>query len=194
MTTINALIIDDEADIRTLISLALGRLKIICFEAASVREARALLAERPYHFCITDMKLPDGHGLELINLCQKYYPDMPIAMITAYGNMEVGVAALKAGAFDVIAKPLDNNQLRDIAQDAIRLTQKEPVVAAAPPAAEPEPGRIQTNDLEAYLEDIERQALLQALEKTHGNKTAAAALLGVSFRTMRYRCKKLDID
>lgn len=192
MISRTALIIDDEADIRTLISMTLERLKITCFEASSVRDARRLLQERAYNFCITDMKLPDGNGLELINLCQKYYPDMPIAMITAYGNMEIGVSALKAGAFDVIAKPLDNEQLRDIAQDAIALTYKE--IKPQTITVVPEERPVETNDLEGYLESIERQAITQALAKTNGNKTAAAANLGVSFRTMRYRCKKLGIE
>src|SRR5690554_7341282 len=69
------------------------------------------------------MKLPDGNGLELINLCQQRYPDMPIAMITAYGNLELGVSALKAGAFDVVAKPIDTERLRELTRQAMRLTQ-----------------------------------------------------------------------
>lgn len=117
-----ALIIDDEADIRTLVSITLERMGLECFGAANVAEARTLLQQRTYNFCITDMKLPDGNGLELIRYCQKNYPAMPIAMITAYGNLELGVNALKAGAFDVVAKPLDTDRLRQLARDALKLS------------------------------------------------------------------------
>lgn len=118
-----ALVIDDEADIRMLVAITLERMGLECFVAANVAEARQLLQQRAYHFCITDMKLPDGNGLELIRYCQKNYPAMPIAMITAYGNMELGVQALKAGAFDVVAKPIDTERLRSLAKEALKLTQ-----------------------------------------------------------------------
>lgn len=123
MTEYTALIIDDEPDIRTLTAITLERLGIRCYTAEDMREALKLLTERRYHFCITDMKLPDGNGLELINLCQQRYPEMPVAMITAYGNLELGVSALKAGAFDVVAKPIDTERLRDLAKQALRLTR-----------------------------------------------------------------------
>ena len=118
-----ALIIDDEPDIRTLISMTLQRMDLDCYQAANVSEALSLLQQRPYHFCITDMKLPDGNGLDIIELCNNRYPDMPIAMITAYGNMELGVSALKAGAFDVVAKPIDTERLRELVKAALQLTR-----------------------------------------------------------------------
>lgn len=123
MNKFAALIIDDEPDIRTLIALTLQRMDLDCYQAGNVSEALTLLGERPYHFCITDMKLPDGNGLDLIGLCNSRYPDMPVAMITAYGNMELGVNALKAGAFDVVAKPLDTERLRELVKAALRLTK-----------------------------------------------------------------------
>lgn len=118
-----ALIIDDETDIRTLISITLECMGLECFTAANVAEARALLQQRAYQLCITDMKLPDGNGLELIRYCQKNHPAMPVAMITAYGNLELGVNALKAGAFDVVAKPIDTDRLRQLVRDALKLSQ-----------------------------------------------------------------------
>lgn len=118
-----ALIVDDEKDIRALISMALERIDIRCEQAADVSEAMEKLASDRYHFCITDMKLPDSDGIQLIQHCNRAYPDMPIAMITAFGNMEVGVNALKAGAFDVVAKPLDIKRLRELATSALRLTK-----------------------------------------------------------------------
>ena len=123
MNTYRALIIDDEPDIRTLIAITLQRMGVECHQAANVREARQQLQERRYHLCITDMKLPDGNGLELINLCQQRFPDMPVAMITAFGNMDLGVNALKSGAFDVVAKPLDTDRLRGLVHQALELTR-----------------------------------------------------------------------
>ncbi|MBU2039673.1 MAG: sigma-54 dependent transcriptional regulator [Gammaproteobacteria bacterium] len=123
MNKFAALIIDDEPDIRALIALTLKRMELDCYQAGSVSEALTLLQERPYHFCITDMKLPDGNGLDLIQLCNTRHPDMPVAMITAYGNMELAVNALKAGAFDVVAKPLDTDRLRELVKAALQLTK-----------------------------------------------------------------------
>lgn len=134
MNRFAALIIDDEPDIRTLIAMTLQRMDLDCYQAGNVSEAMKLLGERPYHFCITDMKLPDGNGLDLISLCNNRYPDMPVAMITAYGNMELGITALKAGAFDVVAKPIDNERLRELVKAALRLTKVPANIDSLPSA------------------------------------------------------------
>ncbi|AHK15056.1 sigma-54-dependent transcriptional regulator [Thalassolituus oleivorans] len=118
-----ALIVDDEPDIRRLIALTLERMGLVCYQAENVSEALTSLEERQYHFCITDMKLPDGDGLELTQLCNRKYPDMPIAMITAYGNMDLAVNALKSGAFDFVAKPIDTERLRQLVKAALQLTR-----------------------------------------------------------------------
>lgn len=118
-----ALIVDDEDDIRALAAISLQRMGLECYVAANIHEAHLKLSERHFHFCITDMKLPDGNGLELIQYCQQHFPSMPIAMITAYGNLELGINALKAGAFDVVSKPIDTERLRHLAQEAVRLSQ-----------------------------------------------------------------------
>ncbi|ASP38925.1 sigma-54-dependent Fis family transcriptional regulator [Bacterioplanes sanyensis] len=123
MNQYSALIIDDEPDIRELIALTLERMELDCYQAGSVSEAVEALQQRPYHFCITDMKLPDGNGMDIIQLCHSRYPDMPVAMITAHGNMELAIDALKAGAFDFVAKPLDTQRLRDLVTAALKLTQ-----------------------------------------------------------------------
>jgi two-component system response regulator PilR (NtrC family) len=121
--TYKALIIDDEPDIRDLIQITLERMDIDCACAATFSEAIALLEQQEFHFCLTDMKLPDGNGMDLIALAQKKYKKMPIAMITAFGNMETAVEALKSGAFDFIAKPIDLNRLRDVVTAALKLTE-----------------------------------------------------------------------
>lgn len=123
MSQYTALIIDDEPDIRELIALTLQRMKLSCDQAGDVSEALSLLRQGTYHFCITDMKLPDGNGLELIEFCNAQHKDMPVAMITAYGNMDLAVNALKAGAFDLVPKPIDTDRLRELVKAALQLTR-----------------------------------------------------------------------
>ena len=117
-----ALVIDDERDIRELLSLTLGRMDLIVDTAATVAEARDRLAEREYALCFTDMRLPDGSGQQIIEAIAERHPDTPVAMITAYGNVDAAVAALKAGAFDFVSKPVDINVLRRLVQTALKLS------------------------------------------------------------------------
>jgi two-component system response regulator PilR (NtrC family) len=113
------LVVDDEADLRELLSLTLVRLGLDVDTAESVSAARSLLAQNHYALCLTDMRLPDGTGLELVReVAQTSGP--PIAVITAYGSAENAVAALKAGAFDYLTKPVDLDQLRHLVRSAVR--------------------------------------------------------------------------
>jgi two-component system response regulator PilR (NtrC family) len=116
-----ALIVDDEPDIRELLEITLGRMDIQTHSAANIKTARALLAEQPFDFCLTDMKLPDGNGIELVEHIQSSFPNTPIAMITAHGNMESAVEALKAGAFDFVSKPVNLELLRQLVDTALNL-------------------------------------------------------------------------
>ncbi len=117
--TRKALVIDDEPDLRNLLSISLGRMGIQCVEAGSVGEARKLLDVDRFDICLSDMRLPDGNGIELVRHIQKRFPELPVAMITAYGNVDTAVEALKAGAFDFIAKPVNLDQLRQVVDAAI---------------------------------------------------------------------------
>jgi two-component system response regulator PilR (NtrC family) len=119
------LVVDDERDIRELLSITLGRMDLNVDAAANVAEAKRMLAEQAYDLCFTDMRLPDGTGQELIELIGRQYPDTPVAMITAYGNVEAAVDALKAGAFDFVSKPVDINMLRRMVHTALRLAQEK---------------------------------------------------------------------
>ncbi len=119
----NALIVDDEADIRELIEMTLLPLGVTCLPAETLSMARALLKRQPLSFCITDLRLPDGNGLELVAHIQKHYPNLPVAVITAHGNVESAVEALKLGAFDFISKPFEISVLRDIVATALRLNR-----------------------------------------------------------------------
>ncbi|HET7268320.1 MAG TPA: sigma-54 dependent transcriptional regulator [Oleiagrimonas sp.] len=116
------LVVDDERDIRELLTITLGRMNLDVDTAASVGDARRLLAERTYDVCFTDMRLPDGSGQELIELIADQYADTPVAMITAYGNVDAAVDALKAGAFDFVSKPVDIKVLRQLVQSALKLS------------------------------------------------------------------------
>ncbi len=120
-----ALIIDDERDIRELLTLTLGRMDLVVETAATVAEARSRLEDRRYALCFTDMRLPDGSGQDIIKLIAAQYPLTPVAMITAYGNVDAAVEALKAGAFDFVSKPVDISVLRRLVQTALKLSDEK---------------------------------------------------------------------
>src|SRR5579885_2992499 len=132
MSKPTVLVIDDERDIRELLTITLGRMGLMVETASSVGEARQRLAESRYALCFTDMRLPDGSGQEIIELIAAKHPETPVAMITAYGNVDAAVNALKAGAFDFVSKPVDINMLRRLVQTAMRLTEEK---KAEPPSA-----------------------------------------------------------
>lgn len=129
------LIVDDEPDIRETLSISLQRMdvSIHCVTAETVAEAKQVLSERRFQLCLTDMKLPDGNGIQLVEHIQQHYPHVPVAMITAYGNMESAITALKAGAFDFIAKPVDLKNLRDTVRSALQLSPKKTEALSTPP-------------------------------------------------------------
>lgn len=118
------LVVDDEADIRELLQLSLVRMGLAAECAGSLAEAKNLLESKRYDLCLTDMRLPDGDGLELVRHVGAYRSDLPVAVITAFGSTENAVAALKAGAFDYLTKPLSLEQLRALVKSALSLPQK----------------------------------------------------------------------
>lgn len=125
------LIVDDEADIRELVALTLTRMGLDCDAAGTLAEAQALLQQQAYQLCLTDMRLPDGEGLSLVRLISEDYAELPVAVITAYGSAENAVAALKAGAFDYLSKPVGLDALRTLVKSAISLPQLPATPAAA---------------------------------------------------------------
>ncbi|MDH4056544.1 MAG: sigma-54 dependent transcriptional regulator [Gammaproteobacteria bacterium] len=120
-----ALVIDDEPDICELLTLTLGRMNIDSKSAVDVAGAKTLLKKHRFDICLTDMRLPDGDGLDLVDWMQTHAPSVPVAVITAHGNVETAVQALKLGAFDFISKPLDLNNLRNIVANALRVDARE---------------------------------------------------------------------
>ncbi len=121
-----ALVVDDEPDICELLTMTLGRMNIQAESAADLSTARSLLGKRQFDICLTDMRLPDGDGLELVEWIQLNAASMPVAVITAHGNVETAVQALKLGAFDFISKPLDLNHLRNIVENALKIEADAP--------------------------------------------------------------------
>lgn len=119
------LVVDDETDIRELLVLTLERMDIQANSASNLTEALHLLETGQYGLCLTDMRLPDGSGLDLVKHIAQHHPGLPVAVITAYGSAENAVSALKAGAFDYLTKPISLKQLRPLVQSALKLSSTE---------------------------------------------------------------------
>jgi len=151
MTAKHVLIVDDEADIRELLVLTLMRMGIEADTAATCEHAFARLAERSYDLCLTDMRLPDGDGLTVLEHIAAHHGNTPVAVITAYGSTENAVAALKAGAFDYISKPIQLKPLREVITSALNLPKhaaertRKPVTAV---------DKLQANNAAAALANI----------------------------------------
>lgn len=120
-----ALIIDDEPDILALLEITLSRMDISVVSADDVASAKARLDEGQFDLCFTDMRLPDGDGLEIVRYIAQKAPALPVAVITAHGNMESAVEALKAGAFDFVSKPVDLKMLRALVNTALKVKPAE---------------------------------------------------------------------
>ncbi|GAA4365559.1 sigma-54 dependent transcriptional regulator [Kangiella marina] len=122
------IIIDDEADIRHLLTMTLVQMKLDVVSCKNISEAKSAMEEQSFNFCLTDLKLPDGNGLDLVRYTKKHYPHMPIAVITAYSTTEKAIEAMKLGAFDFLSKPIDLNHLRQLLKHAFKFSaqQEEP--------------------------------------------------------------------
>jgi len=161
------LIVDDEPDLIELVSLTLERMNLPSASAGDLAGARAQLAAKRFGLCLTDMRLPDGDGLDLVAYIQEHQPELPVAVITAHGNVESAVRALKLGAFDFVSKPLDLGVLRKLVATAIKLGQHGPATgddtterAELPPHAPRLMG--QSREMAALRELIARVARSQA--------------------------------
>jgi two-component system response regulator PilR (NtrC family) len=133
------LVIDDEPDIRELLDITLMRMGVDAVLAENITQAKQLLNEQDFGLCLTDMNLPDGNGIELVEYIQANFEHIPTAVITAYGSMETAVTALKAGAFDFVSKPIELKHLRDLVSSAFKLepstNKPQPTTATTTPSA-----------------------------------------------------------
>ena len=118
------LVIDDEPDIRELLEITLNRMNIQTICAENIASAKLLLKQNNVDLCLTDMKLPDGNGLDLVDYIQKSKTPIPVAVITAHGNMDTAITAMKKGAFDFLSKPVDLTVLRQLVNNALKLSQQ----------------------------------------------------------------------
>ena len=123
------LLVDDEPDILQLLEITLARMNLSTRRATNLAQARAILEECTPDLCLTDMKLPDGNGLTLIEYMQNHCPDVPVAMITAHGSVESAIEALKLGAFDFVTKPLALEKLRELVGHALEIRKDAPDAA-----------------------------------------------------------------
>jgi two-component system, NtrC family, response regulator PilR len=119
----SVLVVDDEPDLCELLSITLKRMDLDPHTAGTVAAAQRMLKTERFELCLTDMQLPDGDGLDLIGWMQEHVPGVPVAVITAHGNMETAVRALKLGAFDFVSKPLDLAGLRKLVSTAVRMSE-----------------------------------------------------------------------
>ncbi len=120
MTQPSVLLVDDEPDILKLLEITLGRMELSTRSVSSLAEAKSALKQQVPDLCLTDMRLPDGNGLTLIEHMQNNHPEVPIAMITAHGSVESAIEALKLGAFDFVTKPLALEKLRELVAHALK--------------------------------------------------------------------------
>ena len=139
MTSPRVLVVDDEADLRELLEITLLKMGLDVDSTETLQHARQLFAENEYHLVLTDMRLPDGLGLELVRDVSASGKNIPIAVVTAFGSAENAVVALKAGAFDYVSKPVQLDQLRVLVQSALKVTDSAP---AAAPARGQQPSRL----------------------------------------------------
>lgn len=170
------LVVDDEPDIRELLEITLGRMGLETVTAANVAEARAVLdGEALLRLCLTDMRLPDGSGIELIEHIQGHHPRLPVAMITAHGNMDSAIRALKAGAFDFISKPVTLEKLRNLVNAALEL---EPRVAPREPGGSELIG--DTEAMRKLRAQIDKLARSQAPVHIHGESGSGKEIVARS--------------
>ena len=155
------LIVDDEPDLLTLLEMTLARMNISAVTATSLAAAREALNNKLPALCLTDLKLPDGNGLDLIAEIQQKYPNVPVAMMTAHGSAECAVDALKLGAFDFVSKPVPLDRLRELVNHALKL----PSVADT---ASDDTLIGETPIIATLKRDIQRVARSQAPVHVHG--------------------------
>lgn len=125
-----ALIVDDEEDLRVLMRMTLKRMNIDCYVADSLHQAQQLLKKTRFDVCLTDLNLPDGSGLQLVQSISQNYPQLPVAVITAYGSMDIAIDALKAGAFDFVSKPIDMPRLKSLIEQALKVNTQQKIVSS----------------------------------------------------------------
>lgn len=176
----NVLVIDDEPDIRELLEITLARMDLNAVSTFDVASAKQALKNEAFDLCLTDMRLPDGDGLDIVNFIQAEYPGLPVAVITAYGNVEAAVLALKSGAFDYVSKPVDLDLLRRLVQAALKLTSQPSATAASTP-----PSRLlgESSAIKKLRKTIIKVARSQAPLYIHGESGSGKELVAAEIHS-----------
>jgi two-component system response regulator PilR (NtrC family) len=189
MSAPRILVVDDEADLRELLEITLLKMGLDVDSAATVREARSLLGQHAYALVLTDMRLPDGLGLELVREVAANYRSTPIAVITAYGSAENAVVALKAGAFDYVSKPVVLDDLRMMVRSALKLSDP---AAPAPQAPEQGTSRLigHSQAMQALRAQIGRLARSQAPIAINGESGSGKELAAREIHAQSARAGK----
>ena len=126
------LLIDDEPDLCMLMQMTLSRIGIKTHIAHHLAQAKHFLSEYKYDACITDLNLPDGNGIDLVKYVTQHYPKTPIAVLTAYANMDIAITALKSGAFDFVSKPINQQHLHQLVKKALSVPEVDPSIDQLP--------------------------------------------------------------
>ncbi|MDX1458513.1 MAG: sigma-54 dependent transcriptional regulator [Marinobacter sp.] len=187
MTNHTALIVDDEPDIRDLLEITLTRMGIATLTAEDVTSARKILGEYQPHLCLTDMNLPDGNGIELVQWIQSHCPQTPVAVITAYGSMDTAIEALKAGAFDFVSKPVELPRLRELVNSALKLT----AVPNEPTTPDDDPGLLlgKSNEIKRLRNQVRKLARSQAPVFISGESGSGKELVARMIHLQGPRCE-----
>mgnify|MGYP005841268121 CR=1 FL=1 len=183
-STKRALVIDDEPDICELLKITLGRMQIKTDTAANLHQAKDLLAREHYNLCLTDMRLPDGNGLELVELIQAEYPRLPVAVITAHGSIDAAIESMKKGAFDFVSKPVDLAALRRLVSSAIQSSQ---LPLASLPSDSPIVG--QSEAIKTLAQQMQKLARSQAPVYISGESGVGKELAARSIHKMGPRAQ-----
>lgn len=177
MTTQHILIVDDEPDIRELLEITLSRMGLITTTAKDLDSAKKALQKERFDLCLSDMKLPDGSGITLVEHIQTQQPDLPVAIITAFGSMDLAIDSLKAGAFDFISKPIDLDMLRGMIQSALKLAPSQ----ASANTAVPSNSILGTSaSIHSLLKKIQKLSRSQAPVFIHGESGSGKELIARS--------------
>jgi len=184
------LILEDEPDIRELIAITLSSSTVECELCSHVSDAISLLKKKKPDFVLTDLKLPDGSGLALLKESRALYPDVAVAVVTAFADTDSAIEALRQGAVDYLKKPIDTKALRTLVSEQLEKSNTEENNSQQQ-TSESEPV---VSDNKKAPADEDRSQIVAALEAHRWNKRAAAAALGLSYRQLRYRVSKLGLD
>jgi len=179
-----ALVIDDEPDIRELLEITLGRMQIDTDSVADLEQAKNRLAQTDYDLCLTDMRLPDGNGLELVDYIQAHHPRLPVAVITAHGSIDAAIESMKAGAFDFVSKPVDLTALRKLVTTAIQSSQLPPM-----PLPEDCPILGQSRAIQSLIASIQKLARSQAPVYISGESGVGKELVARSMHQLGPRAQ-----